>query len=271
MSETKIRRIHAVYSAILSILAAIVAILLAVSCVDIYKSGTQPFSPESISSHFKAICIPFYIFIVAIFGGFVLNTALPAEPKKLKGGIQPESTLKKISSRFDESAAPAETLASVKKEQRIRLALKIADTVLFAVGALLSFVYILNRDNFASADFNSDIAAGAVAILIFLLPSFALSVTMCFVNPSSIKREISLIKSALATQKPKQENKTETENIITRLSALYEKNERTIITALRVGIFALGLLFVGLGIPNGGASDVVQKAIKICTEGIGLG
>ena len=42
-------------------------------------------------------------------------------------------------------------------------------------------------------------------------------------------------------------------------------------TALWAALFALGLLLVVLGVLNGGARDVLAKAVKICSECIGLG
>ena len=39
----------------------------------------------------------------------------------------------------------------------------------------------------------------------------------------------------------------------------------------RVAILCLGVLFIILGVMNGGARDVLVKAINICTECIGLG
>ena len=41
--------------------------------------------------------------------------------------------------------------------------------------------------------------------------------------------------------------------------------------ALWAALFALGLLLVVLGVLNGGARDVLAKAVKICSECIGLG
>lgn len=40
---------------------------------------------------------------------------------------------------------------------------------------------------------------------------------------------------------------------------------------VRVALFAVAVLFVVLGVTNGGMSDVLIKAINICTECIGLG
>ncbi|MBQ8341826.1 MAG: thioredoxin [Clostridia bacterium] len=41
--------------------------------------------------------------------------------------------------------------------------------------------------------------------------------------------------------------------------------------AVRGVILAVGIVFVVLGVLNGGMADVLGKAIRICTECIGLG
>lgn len=40
---------------------------------------------------------------------------------------------------------------------------------------------------------------------------------------------------------------------------------------VRAAVLAAALLLIGLGIWNGGARDVLVKAVQICTECIGLG
>ncbi|MBR6206376.1 MAG: hypothetical protein IKQ73_04360 [Oscillospiraceae bacterium] len=42
-------------------------------------------------------------------------------------------------------------------------------------------------------------------------------------------------------------------------------------TLLRTALFCAGAALVILGIANGGARDVLAKAVKICSECIGLG
>lgn len=49
-----------------------------------------------------------------------------------------------------------------------------------------------------------------------------------------------------------------------------EQSEKTVNIA-RLSILCLGVLFIVLGVMNGGARDVLVKAINICTECIGLG
>ena len=44
-----------------------------------------------------------------------------------------------------------------------------------------------------------------------------------------------------------------------------------VLWGVRAVILAVGILFVVLGILNGGMADVLGKAVRICTECIGLG
>ena len=53
-------------------------------------------------------------------------------------------------------------------------------------------------------------------------------------------------------------------------SYLYE-NREPIILGVRIALVGCAVLFIILGVTNGGMSDVLNKAIKICTECIGLG
>jgi hypothetical protein len=44
-----------------------------------------------------------------------------------------------------------------------------------------------------------------------------------------------------------------------------------VLWGVRAVILAVGILFVVLGVINGGMADVLGKAVRICTECIGLG
>lgn len=43
------------------------------------------------------------------------------------------------------------------------------------------------------------------------------------------------------------------------------------ITPVRLALLAAALLLIALGAANGGALDVLAKAVKICSECIGIG
>lgn len=50
----------------------------------------------------------------------------------------------------------------------------------------------------------------------------------------------------------------------------YESNPR-LVYSIRIALLAVAVSFLVLGIVNGGARDVFNKAIRICMECVGLG
>ena len=55
------------------------------------------------------------------------------------------------------------------------------------------------------------------------------------------------------------------------LLATIREHESVIILGARIAVIALAVAFIILGVSNGGMKDVLGKAVKICTECIGLG
>ena len=62
-------------------------------------------------------------------------------------------------------------------------------------------------------------------------------------------------------------NKKNKESVLTQQTAF---NIKTLIS-VRSALLVLAFVFIIIGIVNGGMDDVFQKAVKICTECIGLG
>ena len=53
--------------------------------------------------------------------------------------------------------------------------------------------------------------------------------------------------------------------------AAAEKKQLIILWSVRGAILMLAVVFIIVGIVNGGMADVLGKAVRICTECIGLG
>jgi hypothetical protein len=277
MSQTTIRRIHLAYGIVLSLLVITLGILLIVSCLDIYHSGPRPFSVESVSEHFADIALPFYLCLIWALGGFVLALALPLEKSRLKAAVSPQETLRRLSTKLDAAKQPD----GIRRERVLRLVLICVNAVLYFIGATLSLIYLLNKANFPAQNANAEILNGALAVGINLALPFALSVALCFINKASVKREIMYVKQEIVEQSHAKIEKAirnevvEQGNIspapITKEKSFFAKREKEILLVVRCAVLVIGLAFVIVGMVNGGMADVVQKAIKICTECIGLG
>ena len=281
MSLKNAKRIRTVYGIILSLLLITVGLLFILSCIDIYQSGDRPFSTESIGAHFQAIALPFYLCIIWAVGG-VLTLILPQEHIKQKGNIPPAVTLARLSKKLDMDRCPEALAKSIRLQRRLRAVFSGITAVLYLAGTVRSLLYALNKNNFPAAEgqFNAEILRGTLQIVLYLAPPFLYSIVVSFIHHASRKREIVLTKEAIAQRLTSSEQGQTTDHAtdscsrtcpIKRASAFFTKHKRVAITVVRCAVLAIGVLFVLLGIVNGGMNDVVQKAIKICTECIGLG
>lgn len=259
MSEKNREKLHLIYGIVLSALIVALGICLILSCITIYKSGDRPFTPESISTQFKKIAWLSLLCDFAVLGGIVLSLALPLEDKKLRPEPDKKATARKLRTKLascGDGSYAAEKIAG----RREFLGIMRIIVCVFAMSPVL--IYLLDFSNFTS-----DINGSVMGLTIVLLPcatfAFAVMLAYSFYEEYSCKKEISELKKVLAEC-------GKAESVAKPIS---EESTPGVTKALvvRLVIFAVAVAFIVLGIMNGGMSDVLEKAIKICTECIGLG
>lgn len=259
MPKENVKRIHLIYRCIVSVLIVALSIALMLSCLDIYHSGPRPYSPASIAKRFDRIAILVYVTIVMIMVGFILSLVMPLDeqrPKAIRDELTAMKKLKRKAGILDE-----EVYKPAKKEKTLRLTLRLV-TAACCVGLMVyPTIYFLDMKHFTIANLAQDIIDAA---LVALVPA-AIGLLLCFVCTilisKSIQRETTIYKNAIATNK----------GVTTPVNCEQPKPMGRWILALRCMIFATAICFIVLGIFNGGAQSVYEKAIAICTECIGLG
>lgn len=254
MTQEKIKRIHRWYSWILAALLAVLGILLILSCLDIYTSGPRPYSAEAIALRFRRIAIPVLIGVFGIIGGIGLNLILPVEPKRTKGTTAPEDLMLRLRRKAD---APP-----VRKEIRLRCILRAATAFSFVALMIYPLIYFLTAEHFSVSNLNADIIH---AVLVVLIPA-AVGLILCgvcrvLVN-GSFHREAAVYKQALAAGHRSPD---------AHIAEAPQKCSCKYLRILRLAMIVLAFVLIILGVFNGGAEDVLKKAIAICTECIGLG
>lgn len=332
MTQEKIKRIHLIYSIVMSVLIAVVGICFIVSCILIYHSGDRPFTRESVAAYFANIAIPVYICIAAVVGGFLLEQILPVEPKRLKGEVSQSTVLARLCRRLDLSACGYDLRNEIERQRRIRVIIKTVCTVLCVACAIPVMIYLLTPGNFTVEALNHD----AFSAMLFSVCFFLDGVTICFacsiLERISLQREIELVKFAMANgamKNPENEDASDwsrwgkplvqalstviailatvvfavsvlsinglvtAEDVVTVTSIciigfllfvgalvlyFYFFSHRTdidwnkwLLWGVRAVIAVIAVVFIIVGIVNGGMADVLYKAIRICTECIGLG
>jgi len=259
------RVIHLVFDVLFILLLIISAVAISLSCYSIYESGENPFTRESISAAFSKIAFLFYMLIVFVAVGLVLKVALPKDEKKSRT-VPKHMTLNRLSSMvsFDTLAEGAKE--RVVKEKGIRRNLTVANSVLLLLGSIVALVFSLNPANFPAADANSEVLFGLTVFTLCLMPSAILSVVMSYVFDASYGREIEVYKNEVkgrAGSVPV----APTENGV---KAFFKENKKELILGTRIAFLLVGAVFVVVGAFNGGLAAVLEKAINICSECIGL-
>ena len=252
MSKEKIRKIHLIYGWVITALVLIMAAALVISCVSIYRSGERPFSREVIVGALHRLAVPGVVCLAAVIGGIVLHIVLPQTPEKPTAVRGDAEQLARYLSRHND--LPEDTRKQAEREIRLRKKFRFGAAGISILLSVYPMLYFSDASHFGITDLNADILR---AVLVVLIPTAVVLfiVFLCAkLENASIRRQIQVYKES--GTKPERTEKSE------RSSALIP---------VRCVILAAAAVFIFLGILNEGYVDVLGKAIKICTECIGLG
>jgi hypothetical protein len=306
MSRKTRERIHLIYGSVLAALIVAVGVCLALSCLSIYKSGESPFTRESIAAHFDRFEPLVYVMLAGILGGVLLAWLFPRRDlvvskeeddpldvivERYRRGHyrsvrDPAAVLKRQLARVDEETLSPARRAAMGRERKLRRligALAAGSTVLFMLPALL---WCVNPAHFSIEKLNADIKTAALLLIPCTVMALGICVAAVQLRYASVSRETEILKGAVLeafNQKYKDTvtvgsaaAPTESEQKKRAAQEDHDRKKRITDTprflwGVRGVILAVGILFVLLGIFNGGMADVLGKAIRICTECIGLG
>lgn len=253
MTQDKIKSIHRWYSWILAAIMVALGILFIISCLDIYLSGPRPYSAEAIAVRFHRILIPVMIGCIGMLGGIALNLWLPLQRKRNKAITHPKDLMLRMQKKAD--------IPPVKREIRLRVLYRLVAALSFIGMMIYPLAYFLTPEHFSISELNGDIIR---AIIVTIIPTVA-GLSLCWICRvlvnKSYQRETAIYKNAIAEGHQK----------AAKISADQPDSRPWILISIRILIVVAAVVFVILGIVNGGAEDVLKKAIAICTECIGLG
>lgn len=254
MSKDKIKNIHLVYSCITAALVVIVGIAMIISCVMIHGSGDRPFSREVIALALSKLAIPCLVCLVLIVGSIVLHIVLPVEEEKAKGIVRNSDLLQRYAANFSQLSENDQK--QMQKETSLRRTLKLVTAIIIAALAVYPILYFADVSHFGVTDINGDIMSAVLVALIPAAVSLVLVYLCGLLCDASIQRQIDICKnnSLKAAKIPHQESK----------NVKY-------MGAVRCVLIVAAAALIILGIANDGVADVLGKAIRICTECIGLG
>ncbi len=259
MSDNMKKRVRLLYGILTSVMLTVSGVLLMMSCVNVYRIGHRPFTPDNIAAEFAKISVFVWITVAIVAIGIILALVLPVEKAKLRATVDKKVTLARLSRRIDTEALPAKVKEKLEAEEWLCKALRIEAIEIIAIATVIGLVYALNFGNF-TADHDASVLRACLLILPLAFLGIGIATAYVLIESASLDRRIALVKSAMATGSRAAD------------AEACEKASRPGLTiGIRIAVAALAIVFIVLGIFNGGMADVLSKAINICTECIGLG
>jgi hypothetical protein len=266
-------RIHLITDIAISAMLVILGILFICSCYSIYKSGASPFTRESIGEAFARIAIPTYVTVSLVIIGAAVNVLIPKDEPKLRGKRTLKLLVDGLAKKVDIDSLDSEIKAKIEKERKSREVLLNVRATLLAVAAILPLFVLIDPTRFPaeSGRYNAEILHGMLLYLAFLAPVAIFEVVWVIYSDKSLARENEALKEAIKANGVSDKETEEHNCLMCRTKKYFEKNSKPVILGVRIALLGCAILLIVLGVINGGMADVLNKAIKICTECIGLG
>ncbi len=269
MTEKNKLALRLLYEAVLSIFTITIGALLIAQALKIYgSSDTSPYTREKVVKALSDIAVFLYIWIAAIIGGVIICKLCPDKKTKLKGTLYQTSILKRLKKLLPE----AERYEKLKRADTIRKIVWIVCILLGIVSAVAIGCCIFNKNNYTPIgdgfDPTKDMLAMLPVILSWTAVFFITVIAATVYCELSAKRENAEIKKIIATSKKASSAKAPN----SKEEVLCDDTHRVkIVNATRIALAVVSITFIVIGCFNGGAKELFEKAINICTECIGLG
>ena len=171
-------------------------------------------------------------------------------------------------------ARVAEPSEAMSKERALQKKLQITGWIGFAVCMIPILIYVTNGAHFAETD-PAGLDKSLIALVSFIVPWTVLGLASLVITTvlqgMSMQRE-----SEAATARIKEEKEegiTKAPEAFKQDSRLYNTAPETVRrrTIVRRVLLIAAVCFIVMGVFNGSMKDVLVKAIRICTECVGLG
>ena len=259
----KLAKLHKITAFITAILIVITALSLIGCCIAIYAShGDSQFTKERIAEYSRYVIIQSVAAIEMIIFGIVLNFAFP--PEKIKFRAKPSDTaankrLTEKLKRRDEILLRTDARINREKAYRKNTSILLVAVIsIFAISAIIFAMLTEHSEN--------DIDVYVLKVTIFVVLLFSISGALMHIYgillQKSYKREKDALKDLLVI--------ANSDNPVSKKEEKADKKP-IYINILRTAIVTIALAFILLGMLNGGMDSVLAKAVRICTECIGLG
>lgn len=255
----KNNKLNKVFLIIVSAQTILMSILFIIQILRIYYGNDGTFTREICAKYLIEILPVIIIWFIIIIVSYIYFFN-KKNPVKDAGKLTQINKLHNFENMCpDYSEEFKEEYALLEKEKKNRKNAWIINIAILVVCSIMGLGYMLNTKHFKA---DGDLMEQAIQMSVHLLPWVIIafiSSTICTIYEEySSKQSIEVIKVIIKAKGRK------------TLKAVV-KNNKLKVNIARISILVIAAIFIITGYFNGGAADVLQKAINICTECIGLG
>lgn len=265
MSNKTIKILHGTARVLLSVTAVLCAVAMVVACVQIYQSGDRPFTPERISQAWRVVAIFVWLFVACVIGSSLIFWLFPAPEAKTKSKPSPHIRLAKVRERLSRKQYSEQLLAPLEKHGIFIKTMRASAVLVCLLSAVPPLFYLSDQSNFTSIDaqLNAQIIRGVVPALIAAVLALSFCGAVKLLSDISAERALVYAKAIMLLPAPAAEKKP--------VGKVGKEMPKYAIIVVQAAVLVVAVIMIVMGVLNGGMNDVLQKAIKICTECIGLG
>lgn len=264
-SASVTEKIHTIGVLFLSCVIFATALCFILSCTDIFfNGGESPFSREVVAEYFTRIAPITFICLALVVALGVLSLYVRAKnPARIP--LSKRNLLKLTEKKLSAYQTSVTYDAVKESEIKWRRIVIISCAALSALVSAVALIFILNPARYVSDDFNTDIAYSSLIGLAAAVVSFAACYVASYLLDRSYVRQNGAAREELGRVRLSDKASETPEEELP-----FCANKRNLLI-IRSAIIGISVIFIILGIVNGGMSDVLGKAVRICTECIGLG
>lgn len=244
--------------------------LFIIAVYHLYLTGGEtPFTRERVGDYLIKLLIPSVITLVMLIANAVVSRLDKTAKKKPKENtstayFKQTANLEKLSRSFDFESASDDTKALITAQRSREKNARTVAIVTTVICAIYSLIVTFDTGRYTVESVNSDIAGVAFAVLSCAAITLGVWSAHTVIRASAKREEMSVIRAAIKENSALLVRREEDKRS-------HEKRDNIIRNITRGVIISASAVLIILGIMNGGMADVLAKAIKICTECIGLG
>ncbi|MBO5206441.1 MAG: hypothetical protein J6C09_02530 [Clostridia bacterium] len=268
MSKSKIKGISVLITSVLLILLGI--LFIACTAHLYFTGGARPYSRERVGEYLSVLAIPSLITLLSCVVSFVFVLLFGEEKSEARADLT-APTLKRLSGRLSLEDCPEKIKGEILLERKKRKLALLFSAVFIAVFCIVMAVFLLNFKRFTLESYNADVIEAALIVLPLAVGIVGVICVKYYFDSESKKRELLLVREGLSAGAKAIGDTEAREECKCKALAFLSAHSDKVLLISRLTVIALALVLIGVGILNGGMADVLGKAVRICTECIGLG